>query len=589
VLVILREQADISTVRQLSGREERLCYLYDLLTSTALRAQADLRADLDRLGVRYRSFYIVNMVSLRVDRELVTRLAARADVERIVANPRVSQRLPQLDPGEPRAQASTGIEWNVAQINADDVWGLGYTGEGIIVAGQDTGYDWDHPALMERYRGYNGATATHDYNWHDAIHGNDSNTPLGNPCGFDVGEPCDDDGHGTHTMGTMIGDDGEGQRIGVAPGARWIGCRNMEQGWGTPASYIECFEFFLAPYPVHGDPFTDGEPSLAPHVINNSWTCPTREGCDWESLQQVVDTVRAAGIVVVASVGNSGSGCGTVREPPAIYDAALSVGATDGTDAIAGFSGRGPVAVDGSGRLKPDVSAPGVGVWSSIPGTSYGRKSGTSMAGPHVAGTAALLWSAAPELIGDVDGTERVITRAARPRTTAQGCGGNGAGDIPNNVYGWGVVDALRAVHSVLSKAEISKQVTFPRELWVRSLDYTLSVTNTSPFTLTDIVLTDTVPLSTAFLSASGRFLRDGDAVTWTASSLGPSDVLTAGLEVSVEHLPRGWHVVNAGYGVWANELVTPLAGAPVETVIPWRCLLFPVLKNGRLEEGNDG
>jgi uncharacterized repeat protein (TIGR01451 family) len=590
ILVILREQADLSAVGEQPTREEHLRAVYDTLRTTALRSQAGLRAELDSTGVDYRPFYVVNMIAVRSDRELVSRLAAQAEVARIVANPRVRLILPEPDSSTMRSQTAAGVEWNVARINADDVWELGYTGEGIVVAGQDTGYDWDHPALIDQYRGYNGVTATHDYNWHDAIHENGSYTPSGNPCGFDVAEPCDDNGHGTHTMGTMVGGDGGGNQIGVAPGTQWIGCRNMEQGWGTPASYAECFEFFLAPYPVGGDPFTEGEPSLAPHVINNSWTCPPSEGCSWETLQTVVERVRAAGIVVIASAGNDGSsGCSTVQDPPAIYDAAFSVGATNDADSIAGFSGRGPVRVDGSGRLKPDVSAPGAGVWSSVPGAGYASKSGTSMAGPHVAGTVALLWSAAPELIGDVHATEQVIARTSRPKTTMQGCGGDGLGEVPNNVYGWGIVDAQGAVQGTFSRLEIAKQVDVPPGLWVSSLHYTLLVSNTSPFTLTELVLTDRVPLSTEFAWASGGYAYGGGTVTWTASSLAPWETLTVELGVSVDHLPRGSRVVNADYGARAHELLTPVAGAAVETLIPWRLLLSPVFKDWRLEGADNG
>jgi uncharacterized repeat protein (TIGR01451 family) len=590
VLVILAEQADLSAAGERRTREGRLRYVYDRLRTTALKSQASLRTELDLAGVEYRPYYAVNMIALEGDRDLVARLAARSEVAQIVVNPHVRQELPMLDSGELSPQVGGGIAWGVKQIDADEVWELGYTGEGIVIAGQDTGYDWEHPALINQYRGYNGVTATHDYNWHDAIHEDDPHTLPGNPCGFDVAYPCDDDNHGTHTMGTMVGDDGEGNRIGVAPSAQWIGCRNMEEGWGTPASYIECFEFFLAPYPVGGDPFTDGDPSQAPHVINNSWTCPPSEGCNPGTLQAVVDNVRAAGIVVVASAGNSGSyGCGTVQDPPAIYDAALSVGATNGSDDIAGFSSRGPVTVDGSGRHKPDVSAPGVSVWSSVPGVGYGPMSGTSMAGPHVAGTVALLWSAAPELVGDVAATEWVIARTARPRTTSQGCGGDAVDDVPNNTYGWGIVDALGAVQSMISRVEIAKQVDIPSGTGVRSLGYTLMVSNTTPLTLTDIVLTDTVPLSTTLAWASGSYTYEEGTVAWTTSSLAPWETLTAGLRISVSHLPRGWRVVNADYGVRAHELLTPATGTAVETVIPWRVVLSSVLRGWWVEESDDG
>jgi serine protease AprX len=587
-LVVLAEQADLSKAATLPNREVRLRYVYDTLRETALRTQAPLRAELDAAGVAYRSFHIVNMLAVKGDHALVARLAARPEVARIAANPRVRQPLPSPSPTGGGLRGQTGIEWNVALINADDVWALGYTGQGITVAGQDTGYDWDHPALINQYRGYNGVTTTHDYNWHDAIHENDPHTPSGNPCGFDSPIPCDDHSHGTHTMGTLVGDDGAGNRIGVAPGARWIGCRNMEQGWGTPETYAECFEFFLAPYPIGGDP-SEGIPELAPYVINNSWVCPPSEGCDWATLQTAVENARAAGIVVVAAAGNSGSACNTVRDPPAIYDAAFSVGATDSGDNIAGFSSRGPVTADGSGRRKPDISAPGVSVRSSVPGGGYTTMQGTSMAAPHVAGTIALLWSAAPHLIGDVDGTEEVVTQTARPRTTTQSCGDDSPGDVPNNVYGWGIVDALAAVESARPKAEIAKQATFPVGVPARLLVYTLTVTNTSASTLTQVVITDAIPVSTTFAWASGDYTHADDMITWTAESLASQETLTATLVVTVEHLPRGARVVNDAYGVRADEIAIPIIGAPVEATIPWRYLLFPVLRNWPPGENDSG
>jgi len=588
VLVVLAEQADLSGAGALSIREERLRYVYNALRATALRSQPALRADLDAVGVEYRPFYVANVIAVRGGRDLLTWLAARPEVGQIVANPQVRQHLPELR-GDALLQATEGVEWNVRRLNADQVWDLGYRGERIVVAGQDTGYDWDHPALIKQYRGRNGFTTTHDYNWHDAIHEDDlnnPNNPPGNACGFDAAEPCDDDGHGTHTMGTIVGDDGNGRHIGVAPGAEWIGCRNMEQGWGTPATYMECFEFFLAPYPVGGDPFSDGDPSKAPHVINNSWTCPPVEGCHVGTLQTVVENVRAAGIMVVASAGNGGSACGTVVDPPAIYDAAFSVGATTSDDTIAVFSSRGPVTADGSLRLKPDVSAPGQAVRSSVPGGFYASLNGTSMAGPHVAGTAALVWSAAPWLIGDINATEDVIRRSARARTTTQGCGDDDADDAPNHVYGWGIVDALAALD--YAWVPVSGQAAIPGGLLETSVRYSLTVTNRAPFSMTGLTLSNTLPVSTTLSWADDGFEYDGRTVSWVLPLLPPEAVLSRSLVVALTNVSPGTSIVNDRYGLKADQLSGTVFGVPTEVVIPWRILMFPVFKGAAIG-GSEG
>jgi uncharacterized repeat protein (TIGR01451 family) len=295
-------------------------------------------------------------------------------------------------------------------------------------------------------------------------------------------------------------------------------------------------------------------------------------------LQTVVENVRAAGIVVVASAGNYGTdGCQSVREPAGMHDAAFTVGAVDSSDNVAAFSSRGPVTVDGSGRRKPDVSAPGVTVRSSIRGGGYDYLSGTSMAAPHVAGTVALLWSAVPDLIGDVETTEWVIAQTARPRTTTQECGGDGPDDVPNNVYGWGIVDPLAAVQGGQPNLEIGKQAKFRRGVPARLLDYTISVTNTSALTLTEVALTDTLPTSTTLRWASGTYTLADSVLTWTVPRLGAWATLTASLAITVEHLPRGSSVVNAAYGALAGEMPAPVMGEPVTAVIPWRRLLYPI------------
>jgi serine protease AprX len=442
-LVILSEQADLSGATALKTKEAKSRYVFERLTKVAQRTQAPLLKTLQEQKLEFRSFWVANMICVRGDLSAIQSLAQRTDTARIVANAAV--RTPIVPSASVSPKLVATVEWNISQVHAPDVWALGHTGQGVVVAGQDTGYQWDHPALKNHYRGWNGTNANHNYNWHDAIHTNNPHNSGLNPCGYNLTAPCDDQSHGTHTMGTMVGNDGAGNQIGMAPGAKWIGCRNMERGWGMPTTYAECFQWFLAPTDLNGQ---NPDPSKSPDVINDSWYCPPEEGCvDPLVLKSAVENLRAAGIVVVCSAGNDGPACSSIYAPCAIYDAVFSVGATDSSDNIAYFSSRGPVTVDGSGRLKPDVSAPGVDIRSSVPGNGYGSGwSGTSMAGPHVVGVVALLISAHPELKGQVDGIERIIEHTAVPRTDFQSCGDVPGTTIPNNTYGWGRVDALAAL-----------------------------------------------------------------------------------------------------------------------------------------------
>lgn len=561
-LLVLAEQADLGHVTTLP-QAERQRAVYDALRNTARRVQSPLRVALDAQGVTYRPFYVVNMLYIEGDVALALRLAARSEVARLEANPAVRMR--PFEEGSAASVTRSTVEWGVRAVNADQVWALGCSGQGILVAGQDTGYDWQHPALKGGYRGWDGVTVTHDYHWHDAIHSE------GSVCGADAPAPCDDNGHGTHTMGTILGDDRAGAQTGVAPGAQWIGCRNMDRGVGTPATYAECFEFFLAPYPVGGDPMVDGEPGLAPHVINNSWTCPPSEGCDAEALRAVVENVRAAGIVVVASAGNAGGSCETVNAPPARHDAVFSVGATDSGGQIAYFSSRGPVIVGDEVRLKPDVSAPGVSVRSCLPGGGYGYKSGTSMAAPHVTGLVALLWSAAPGLVGDVDRTEAVIRETARPALD-DACGGAADGH-PNNVYGWGIVDALSAVREGSVGLSLSARV---EPHWVsagQTMAYSFTVGNTAVLSrATGVILTSTLPLSTTFAQASGDYARQDETILWNLGTLAPTQHVSVTLVVTVaDDLSRGTALINADYAVHSAQVPTPTFGAPVVSSVPWR------------------
>lgn len=467
MLVVLSQQADLSGAARLSTKLAKGRFVYDTLYRTAQYTQGPLLNWLTERGVEHRAYYILNAIWVKADQATALALAARSDVARLDGNPQI--RVP-LEPAslEARSAAPDAVEPGVTYIHAPDVWALGFTGQGIVVGGQDTGLQWDHPALKSHYRGWDGTIADHDYNWHDSIH------TTGSSCGADSPVPCDDHGHGTHTMGTAVGSDGGANQIGVAPGARFIGCRNMNAGVGTPATYIECFEFFLAPYPVGGTP-AQGNPGQAPDVTNNSWGCPASEGCTAASLLAAVQAQRAAGIMTVASAGNNGSACNTVRDPIGIYDEVYTVGALNtGSDTIASFSSRGAVTSDGSNRRKPDIAAPGTGTRSSMPGGGYGLKSGTSMASPHVAGAVALLWSARPELKNQLDATEQVLNDSAA-RISSTECGSNG---WPNNTFGYGRLDVLAA-------AQLRAALTLTPPTGAQSAAHGSTVTYTVRFTNT--------------------------------------------------------------------------------------------------------
>jgi serine protease AprX len=441
ILLVLGQQANISGAAKLATKLEKGQFIFNAVRATAARTQPAVRAALDRLGLSYRAYYIVNLFAVEnVTRSQVQQLAARPDIARIESDAPVRIPLPKPTLIESAGSAPQGIEWNISKINAPAVWAKGFKGQGIVYSNQDTGVQWDHPALKNQYRGWNGTTADHNYNWWDAIHA--PIVPSPNPCGYSSPVPCDDYGHGTHTMGTGVGDDGQGNQIGVAPAAKWIACHNMDQGTGRPSTYIECFQFFLAPWDLNGQ---NPDPSRAPDVMSNSWGCPTSEQCTPNSLLSAVQADRAAGIFIAVSAGNSGPSCSTVTDPPAIYNASTTVGATDINDNLASFSSRGPVTVDGSNRLKPDISAPGVNVRSAYPGNQYAIFSGTSMASPHVAGAVALGWSEYPGAIGKITKTEAALFKFANRNVGASGtCGGTGPGDIPNNLFGYGRLDVAR-------------------------------------------------------------------------------------------------------------------------------------------------
>ncbi|GAA0287798.1 hypothetical protein GCM10010302_27690 [Streptomyces polychromogenes] len=417
--VYLDSAADLTAARRQPTRTAKAETVLRTQREHAARTQAGLLKALDGAGAEYTSYWIVNAVRVVGDRKLAGALAGRREVARIDADEKVT--LPAPATGTREGTAAGAVEWNVDRINAPQVWDrLGVRGEGIVVASIDSGVDYTHPAVNGRYRGRKAdGSYEHDYNWFD-------------PAGICAGAaPCDNNNHGTHTMGTMVGDDGGTNRIGVAPGARWIAAKGCESNSCSEASLLAAGQWIVAPTDLRGQ---NPRPDLAPHVVNNSWGSPAHD--DW--YRQVVDTWRAAGIFPAFSGGNSGPACATSGSP-GDYAGSYSSGAFGSDGAIAPFSSRG---AGPGGIVKPDIAAPGVNIRSSVPGGEYASFSGTSMASPHTAATVALLWSAAPALVGDVARTEALLDGSAQDTPDGQ-CGGTPA---DNNVFGEGRLDALAAV-----------------------------------------------------------------------------------------------------------------------------------------------
>jgi uncharacterized repeat protein (TIGR01451 family) len=459
-LVHLKARAALETIvrQRFATRTAQRTAVFDALTSTAQSTQGPVRAFLDARASQgdvaaYQPFYIFNGFAVEGNLDTIIELAQRDDVERIVANYPL---VPLWNSGESTALPASGLgglhpgNWNLDLVDAGRVWDeLGITGEGAVVAGIDTGVDWTHPALQTRYRGYGPAAIDHNYNWFDP-----SSTLYP---GGDLGPsrsvaPFDDGNHGTHTMGTMVGDGGApGTQVGMAPGAEWIAISLNELSiWGSVSDDImgqKAFQWMLCPTDLSGDLAT-ADCSKAPDAVNNSWGSANPAD---DTFRPAIQALRAAGIAPVFAAGNPSAGVGSIGSPGSIPEA-ITVGATDVDDKVASFSGRGPSFYEG--EQKPELVAPGVDINSTVPGGGYSgpTRSGTSMAAPHVAGLVALMVSADLQdgyRDFNVDELERFMER------TAVDLGDPG----PDDDYGSGRIDAFDAVRWARSAGDLQGTV----------------------------------------------------------------------------------------------------------------------------------
>jgi hypothetical protein len=421
--VILDRKADLSGAATLKDKKAKGAFVYDALTHEAASSQGGLRQLLTQEKAAFTPFWITNAIRVVGDRDLVDQVAARPEVARIEAEQAPAPQQSPLTSKVARSAAPTesddGIEWNIKQVGADKAWNdFKVRGEGIVVATDDLGVQFKHPALVSNYRGLrSNGTFDHNYNW----------VSNNIDCSY---FPCDVNGHGSNVTGIAVGDDKAANRhIGVAPGARWIAAGNFQ----SEALRLKAGQWMLAPTDLLGN---NPRPDLAPDVVNNSWTNTTKPSSFYSD---VIDAWISAGIFPVFSSGNKAKdgNCGSAEWPASLSNA-YSVANTTRTGEVNLSSGRG----SGDGELKPDIAAPGTDILSASSPADYAKDTGTSQAAPHVAGAVALLWSYAPQLQGDVAATRKILDESAKDIDDTK-CGGTAA---DNNVAGQGFLDIPAAL-----------------------------------------------------------------------------------------------------------------------------------------------
>ena len=443
-LIYFDEKPDLTPAYELDW-EARGQFVITVLQDAAESAQRDVRSYLDDHRVSYQPFWIDNLILVEGStQQTFNGLLAFSEISALRVRRMMSIPEPTFEDFGQKAGdvLPTAIESNITHVNADDVWAFGYRGEGMVVANIDTGVRGTHEILLRQYRGT--ATSSDDFNWLGAAGG--STTPV------------DDHSHGTHTMGTMVGEDYTlTNQPGMAPGAQWIACDGCEGTSCPDAALLTCAQWIVAPYPSGEMHLADSD--MRPHVVNNSWGDCGRSYDNW--YQDSVDAWHAAGIYPVFSNGNS-SNCSYSSPPglntvgnPARYGNVTGVGSTGQSNgAYATHSNWGPtdnpdtINPAGYANLKPQVMAPGVSIRSATNSTdsSYGSWNGTSMSAPHVTGLVALMWQAAPCLIGNYATTETILQETATPIPYDSGNGDEGPGNVPNHATGWGEINALAAV-----------------------------------------------------------------------------------------------------------------------------------------------
>ncbi|HPC11827.1 MAG TPA: S8 family serine peptidase, partial [candidate division Zixibacteria bacterium] len=363
-------------------------------------------------------YWIAPAYAAAVPAAVLPELAAIDGVSLVVEDAPVSLIAP-VEEKAPTAGLAATVAQPLVQLGVPALWQKGLTGRGRLICSFDTGVKYDHAALLPKWRG---AHVPLSAAWFSKV----APTSL----------PADAVGHGTHTMGIMVGSDGA-DTIGVAPDAEWITAGVIDQGRPlstTIADILEAFQWALNP---DGDTMTTDD---VPDVILNSWGIPKGlfTPCD-RTFAAAIENVEAAGVVTVFAAGNEGPNAMTLRNPADMVLSPLSafaVGAVDANNAVASFSSRGPASCD-QVSVKPELVAPGVSIRSSYKDGGYKVLTGTSMAAPFVAGLVALVRQYNPNVsAADIKSAFIAAARDLGP-----------LGE--DNSYGYGIVDAARLLQYI--------------------------------------------------------------------------------------------------------------------------------------------
>jgi hypothetical protein len=443
-LIYFREQADLSEAFVLPWKE-RGWFVYDALVSQADQSQEKVRKYLDRRGASYQSFWIENVIAVEDSSARTMKGLLRfSEIESIQIVPVVYLTNPVAGLSEEMVQGFTGATPNLLQINADDAWESGFTGQGLTLGSIDTGVRYTHEALINQYRGYSKqGFFSHDFHWWDAV--NDSIAPY------------DDHGHGTHITGIMVGEEPSGNAIGVAPDAKWVACKAFDSyGGGLAWDLLECSQFLLAPWDLDGQ---GSNPNLRPHVVNNSWGTCSQITPGW--FGRTIYAWQAAGMYPVFADGN-GNDCGYAVSPGLDHGESTLpsypvtfVGSTQSKEEqYASLAIGDPENIANVENAQDDLwtetllTAPGIDIRSSVSSAdnAYAHWGGSSMSTPHVSGLVALMWQAGECLLGDTAQTENLIEKSAEAVSFETGQNGGEPEQVTPQTGMKRMIDAQAAV-----------------------------------------------------------------------------------------------------------------------------------------------